>query len=124
MTTPLRVTGIDHVVLHVRDLARSKRFYTELLGCEVGHESAAQVFLRCGDQLIGLFQVREGAEVHAGSEVNHVALRLAAGDYAQVKAALEAAGVEVHGRTGDPHCIYFSDPDGHRLQLLPPAARH
>jgi hypothetical protein len=50
-----------------------------------------------------------------------MALRLAAGDEAQVKATLEAAGVEVSGRPGDPHCIYFSDPDGHRLQVITPA---
>ncbi len=24
---------------------------------------------------------------------------------------------------GDPRCSYFSDPDGHRLQLLTPAER-
>jgi hypothetical protein len=26
--------------------------------------------------------------------------------------------VKVSGRPGDPHCIYFHDPDGHRLQLM------
>jgi hypothetical protein len=36
---------------------------------------------------------------------------------------LEEQGIEVIGRTGDPHCIYFSDPDGHRLQLLTPGER-
>jgi hypothetical protein len=24
----------------------------------------------------------------------------------------------VSGRPGDDHCIYFNDPDGHRLQLV------
>ena len=31
-TSKLRVTGINHVVLHVADLDRSRRFYMELLG--------------------------------------------------------------------------------------------
>jgi len=31
---------------------------------------------------------------------------------------LEEEGIMVEGRTGDPTCIYFDDPDGHRLQLL------
>jgi hypothetical protein len=26
--------------------------------------------------------------------------------------------VAVSGRPGDDRCIYFSDPDGHRLQLM------
>ena len=30
----------------------------------------------------------------------------------------KAEGVAVRGRTGDPTCIYFDDPDGHTLQLL------
>jgi hypothetical protein len=34
-----------------------------------------------------------------------------------LKAELEANGVKVSGRRDD-HCIYFQDPDGHRLQLM------
>ena len=33
---------------------------------------------------------------------------------------LEQYGVEVQGRAGDSNCIYFHDPDGHRLQILYP----
>ena len=49
-----------------------------------------------------------------------MALKLAARDYQRVKTTLEDAGIKVFGRTGDPHCIYFHDPDGHQLQLLMP----
>jgi glyoxylase I family protein len=122
--TRLKVTGVDHVVLHVGDLARARRFYTELLGMEVAHENDRQVFLRCGNQQVGLFTRRDGAAIHAGGEVNHMALRLQSGEYAEVKAALEGAGVEVSGRRGDPDCIYFCDPDGHRLQVITPAEQH
>jgi metallothiol transferase len=118
----LKVAGIDHVVFHVRDLARSKRFYIDLLGMELHHGDASAAFLRCGEQQVALFEVPDGTEVHAGSEVNHMALRLAHGDSTAVKAALAAARVEVRGRAGDPHCIYLADPDGHQLQLLLPRA--
>ncbi len=120
----LKVTGIDHVVLHVRDLEKAKRFYIDLLGFTVGHESSWQSFLSCGSQQVALFQTRNGDEIHAGSEMNHMALRLASGEYEEVKAALEAAGVVVHGRPGDERCLYFDDPDGHRLQVLTPAEQH
>jgi catechol 2,3-dioxygenase-like lactoylglutathione lyase family enzyme len=121
MESPLKVSGIDHVVFHVKDLARARTFYIDFLGMEIDHESSWQCFLKCGNQGVALFEVEDNEEVHAGSEVNHMALRLAAGDFARVKSTLENAGIKVHGRPNDPHCIYFSDPDGHRLQLLMPS---
>ncbi len=123
LKTALKVTGIDHVVLHVNDLERSKRFYMELLGFQVAHESSWQSFLSCGSQQVALFQMRDD-DIHAGAEMNHMALRLDSGEYAEVKAVLEAAGVTVHGRPGDDHCLYFNDPDGHHLQVLTPAEQH
>ncbi len=114
----LKVTGIDHVVLHVKDLDRSKRFYMDLLGFEIAHEGGRNSFLKSsGGQVIALFE-RADRDIHAGEEMNHMALRLAAGEYAEVKGILEAEGINVTGRPGDDECIYFSDPDGHRLQVL------
>ncbi len=120
MKSPFQVTGIDHVVLHVKDLARSKKFYIDFLGMNIDHESSWQCFLKCGNQSVALFEVEDEEEVHGGSEVNHIALRLAAGEPAHVKATLENAGIKVNGRPGDPTCVYFPDPDGHKLQLLMP----
>jgi catechol 2,3-dioxygenase-like lactoylglutathione lyase family enzyme len=120
----LKVTGIDHVVLHVRDLAKSKRFYMEVLGFTVAHESSWQSFLSCGSQQVALFQVQDPSKIHPGDEMNHMALRLDVGEYEDVKATLEAAGVKVSGRPGDDRCLYFDDPDGHRLQVLTPAELH
>ncbi len=118
MDSPLKVNGIDDVVFHVKDLARARKFYVDFLGMEVDHESSWQCFLKCGGQGVALFEVKD--EVHAGSEVNHMALRLADGSYERVRATLEGAGIEIFGRRGDPNCVYFHDPDGHRLQLLMP----
>jgi catechol 2,3-dioxygenase-like lactoylglutathione lyase family enzyme len=121
--TSLKVTGIDHVVIYVSDLARSKRFYIDLLGMEIAQETEHQCFLHCGaGQQVALFEAAAyGATLNANSELNHMALRLASGEYAEVKARLEAEGLTVTGRRADPNCLYFSDPDGHRLQVLTPA---
>jgi len=119
LQTALKVTGIDHVVLHVRDLPRERRFYTEVPGMTVAHESERQCFLHCGNgQQIALFLSRDGGDIHAGSEMNHMALRLESGEYDEVKARLEAEGCTITGLSGDPNCIYFNDPDGHRLQVI------
>jgi catechol-2,3-dioxygenase len=116
--TVLKASSIDHVVLHVRDVGRAKRFYTEFLGLTVAHEEGPRSFLRCGNQLVALFEAPAGADIHAGSELNHMALKLESGDYDQVSAALKEAGIPFRGRAGDPYCIYLEDPDGHRLQLI------
>ena len=86
MKSPLQVSGIDHVVFHVKDLAQSKKFYIDFLGMDIDHESSWQCFLKCGHQGVALFEVEDGEEVHAGSEVNHMALRLVSGELARVKA--------------------------------------
>ena len=122
MTTAssLKTVGIDHVVLHVSDVERSKAFYVGLLGMSVAHEGGGHTFLHCGEQVVALFQAPAGKSLEAGVDMNHLALRLDSGERAAVKATLETHGCTVSGRSGDPNCIYFNDPDGHRLQLLLP----
>ena len=121
LETKLKTTGIDHTVLHVKDLARSKRFSMEVLGMTVNHEDPTHSFLWCGNgQMVPLFQVPEGTPINPGDDMNHMALRLETGTYEEVKEYLERNGCTVDGRPGDDRCIYFNDPDGHRLQLLYP----
>ena len=114
----IKTTGIDHVVLWVSDLERSKRFYMDLLGMTVAHESEWQSFLHCGNQQIALFDAtRRGVTVQGGA-LQHMALPMEPASYEETKARVEEEGCAVEGRRGDPTCIYFDDPDGHRIQLL------
>ena len=114
----IETSGIDHVVLHVADIRRAKKFYSEVLGMSVYRESDRQVFLHAGAQGVALFTKDGNAPVVAGGDLNHLALNVAGGSYESLKAELEAHGVKVSGRPGDDRCIYFNDPDGHRLQLM------
>jgi catechol 2,3-dioxygenase-like lactoylglutathione lyase family enzyme len=114
----IKATGVDHVVLHVSDVGRSKVFYTEILGMTVYREDDGQVFMHAGQQGIALFKKQGETPLTAGNDLNHLALNVAAGDYETLKAELEKAGVTVSGRPGEERCIYFRDPDGHRLQLM------
>jgi len=43
---------------------------------------------------------------------------MAAGTHETLKAELEKRGVPVSSRRGQNRCIYFRDPDGHRLQRI------
>jgi catechol 2,3-dioxygenase-like lactoylglutathione lyase family enzyme len=114
----IQTTGVDHVVLHVSDVQRSKKFYTEILGMVPYREDAGQVFMHAGQQGIALFEKPGDAPLAAGNDLNHLALNVGAGTYETLKAELERAGVAVNGRPGQERCIYFRDPDGHRLQLM------
>lgn len=50
-------------------------------------------------------------------------LRLESGTYEEVQEYLEQNDCTVSGRPGDDRCIYFDDPDGHRLQTLYPGGQ-
>jgi glyoxylase I family protein len=114
----IQASGIDHIVLHVSDVKRAKEFYAEVLGMTVYRENERQVFLHTGQQGVALFMKRGDAPLTTGNDLNHLALNVAGGTYETLKAELESHGVAVSGRPGEERCIYFSDPDGHRLQLM------
>ena len=117
----VRVNGIDHVVFHVKDIERSKRFYMDVLGFTWRHELERpgfhMSFLSCGSQGLDLCEVPD-ADIHGGAELNHMALRLVEGEREEVVSKLAAVGVKVFGRDNDPSTMYLDDPDGHRIQLL------
>jgi glyoxylase I family protein len=120
----LQVTGINHVVLHVTDLERSKRFYVDVLGFEDrnisdGPPSMKASFLLCGMQGLDLFEVPEDA--HGGQEMNHMALNVAVDDVDQLVTLLSEAGIEAPVRT-PRNSVFISDPDGHCLEILPGTA--
>ena len=114
----IQATGIDHLVLHVSDVSRAKQFYTDVLGMVVYRESDRQVFLHAGQQGVALFRKQGDVPLTTGNDLNHLALNVASGTYEALKADLEKHGVAVSGRPGEDRCIYFQDPDGHRLQLM------
>ena len=99
----IKTTGIDHVVLWVKDLERSKRFYIDVLGMTIAHESDWQSFLWFGTQQIALFDAtRRGHEVHAGSELNHMALPMEPASYEEAKARIEEEGNTTRARDPGP----------------------
>jgi catechol 2,3-dioxygenase-like lactoylglutathione lyase family enzyme len=132
----IEIRHIDHVVMRVRDVAASKRFYCDALGCTVERESEALGLyqLRAGASLIDLVPIDgplgkiggagPGAEAR---NVDHVALALARFDADALAAHLRAHGIEpgdVAERTGADGMgpsIYLRDPDGNVVELKGPA---
>src|SRR5688572_16001476 len=90
----IKTTGIDHVVLYVSDLERARRFYIDVLGMTVAHESDWQSFLWCGENQVALFEAgRMGVTPAKDTEMNHMALRMEPASYEDTKARLQAEGV-------------------------------
>src|SRR5262245_12022121 len=105
----IQAVGIDHIVLHVSDVRRARAFYADVLGMTVYRESERQVFLHAGEQGVALFAKQGDIPLTTGNDLNHLALRVAAGTYEGLKAELEKHGVAVSGRPGEERCIYFHD---------------
>jgi catechol-2,3-dioxygenase len=122
---PISPQEIGHVVLRVRDLARSTAFY-ELLGFrKVAEMPGAMAFFTCtgaNHHDLALQAVGPGALQPAPDAVGlyHVAIRLPSDDH--VRAAFRAlanSGASIVGASdhGVSHSLYVRDPDGIELEL-------
>lgn len=90
-----QVLGLDHLVLRVRDLARMRRFYTEVLGCRVEREQVeiGLLQLRAGASLIDLVSVNGllgraggGPPGPQGRNLDHFCLRVSPFEETQIRA--------------------------------------
>src|SRR5713226_7428609 len=90
----IETSGIDHIVLHVDNPQKSKKFYTDILGMTVYRDSEKQVFMHAGQQGVALFR-KGGAAAPSGGDLNHLALNVAGGTYESLKAELEDHGIAV-----------------------------
>ncbi|HXZ61058.1 MAG TPA: VOC family protein [Steroidobacteraceae bacterium] len=125
------ISGIDHIVLRVRDVGRALEFYCDMLGCTVEREQRAQGLtqLRAGRSLIDLVTAdgplgqRESGAAARGPNLEHFCLTLVPFDEGALRAHLAAHGLEAgegavrYGAEGEGRSIYIEDPDGNRVEL-------
>jgi catechol 2,3-dioxygenase-like lactoylglutathione lyase family enzyme len=118
--------GISEVILVVEDVARSVAFYRDVVGLlpeRIGSPKFAWFWAGPAgrSQRIGITTgpLSYGA-AHCGGP-QHFAFGTSRGRIPDLKAALERAGLEVEGPVEfpawDAHSIYFSDPDGNRIEF-------
>jgi catechol 2,3-dioxygenase-like lactoylglutathione lyase family enzyme len=134
----IRILGLDHVVLRVRDLEAALRFYQGALGCSVERrvDAIGLIQLRAGASLIDLVPVDSplgkaggGAPAADGKNVDHVCLRIDSFDAGALATHLRSHGVEPgevgtrYGAEGNGPSMYLRDPDGNVIELKgPPVA--
>src|SRR3982751_6286106 len=91
---PLRVTGLDHVVLRVADMDRAIAFYEQVLGLHVERrlESIGLVQLRAGVAMIDLVPRTEDED--DGRNMDHFAVRIEEMDVPALTAHLKRHGID------------------------------
>ena len=125
---PFRIGKLGHIVLNVRDVERSARFYTELLGFEISDVypeemvPGGMVFLRCNPDHHGIALVGSMTAVAENVELNHIAFEVATlEEVMRARDHLREHGVEIdfegRRRAGCQLAVEFRDPDGHRLEI-------
>lgn len=129
----IHVSGFDHIVLRVRNLDASLKFYESFLGLEVvgreEHAAGVRPFLsvRVAGALIDLWP-DETYDPELGTEAGglfHFCVRVDNSLETEVLPELHRAGIEVleetpavrFGATGYGKSIYVRDPDGYMVEL-------
>ncbi|HZP40707.1 MAG TPA: VOC family protein [Candidatus Binatia bacterium] len=121
MEPAVRVRGLRHVALKVRDAAASARFYADAFGMRVVWQpDPANVYLTSGTDNLALHEDRDAG---AGGALDHLGFLVASPeDVHAAAAALRARGVPIAReprthRDGSVSC-YCRDPDGNLVQVL------
>ncbi len=123
----IKVQGIDHAAISVKDLETSLKFYTEVLGLKITerehNKPGIEYFLDCGTSLIGLIQGRKEEGEHylqnGGFGGNHVSFRVPTGEFDAAVRELKKLGVTItfQKKRERSWSVYFLDPDGNKLEI-------
>ena len=117
---------IDHVALTVADLGKSIAWYQDVLGLERCYREAwgdCPAMLCAGSTCIALFPLRSAeasASISGAAQPTmcHLAFRSTYADLLEAEKNLQERGIPFEFQNhGIAHSIYFSDPDGHQLEI-------
>lgn len=117
------ITGIDHLVLTVRDIERAVAFYTRVLEMQAVSFAGGRRALLAGNQKINLQTIGQETRNHACIGSGDICL-LTSLPPDQVMARLHEQGVAVlegpvqkSGARGAITSVYFNDPDGNLVEV-------
>ena len=134
MTNPIQIRKFDHVVFRVKNIARSMKFYEEVLGAHLdkADEALGLYHMKMGDVMIDLIPVDGKLGSAVGSKeinqltrnVEHVCVRVIPFDGARILVHLDAHDVKYdlpieqnYGNEGTGPSLYLEDPDGNVIEL-------
>lgn len=125
---PFRLNKIGHVVLRARDMERSVRFYTEVLGFRISDVypdemvPGGMVFMRLNPDHHGIALVGGATDADTKRELDHLAFEVGSLDeVVRAREHLRAHGVRIvfegRRRAGVQIAVEFLDPDDHHLEI-------
>jgi catechol 2,3-dioxygenase-like lactoylglutathione lyase family enzyme len=109
---------LHHISLPCRSLDESKRFYIDVLGGELFHDTPGFSEVRIADIIIGLSE-QPGGWTGLDDEYPHYGLNVDPKIFALAKSWLDDCGVPNYGWTRNykTALLYFRDPSGNLLEL-------
>jgi catechol 2,3-dioxygenase-like lactoylglutathione lyase family enzyme len=122
----MRIEELDHLVLTVTDIDRTRAFYERVLGMETFVFGEGRHALTFGTQKVNLHEAGQEFEPRAAAPTPGSAdlCLLTNSSMAEVVEHLEANSVELiegpvrrTGATGSIKSVYFRDPDGNLLEV-------
>jgi catechol 2,3-dioxygenase-like lactoylglutathione lyase family enzyme len=121
----MHLEGIDHIALSVRDVERSAKWYVDVLGFEprlTGMWNGIPTFIGKGTTALALFPPRardSGATPDRRPfRMLHFAMRADRSNFLAAQHELKQRGIDFEFQDHEiSHSIYFSDPDGHELEI-------
>ncbi len=115
------ISGLYEIAVPVKDLSRAENFYRNVLEFEVGLRDGKRpwVFMRVGGAAMIVLQ-----ETKAELTPMHFAFSVGPSDFDRAVDTLKQRGVAVFAPVMHnwipAKSAYFSDPDGHNLELIAP----
>jgi len=121
-TGGISVSGIDHLVLYVRDIRRSAEFYKDVFRVEYIKNGAGETTLKFGNQKIMLIEQENGYAANKEEVVFRMALNT---PLEKVRSILRDKGVDViaaplyvSAANTNNDIFFIKDPDGHLIALV------
>jgi catechol 2,3-dioxygenase-like lactoylglutathione lyase family enzyme len=121
----LKTEGVLHFTIPVKDLDRSERFYTDVLGMEKIRRNNHMVFMRAGEDCFVLTYSENPIDPNRGNAHDiHHAFRVTAEEYDRALHFLPSAGFPIikqedrRAGTFQGRSAYFHDPDRNVIELM------
>ena len=123
---PMYITELDHVVLTVKNIHATRRFYTTVLGMEQVSFADNRQALQFGNQKINLHQQGDEIEPHAGQPtpgsadlcfITDIPLQQVIDHILSCGVTILAGPVQRTGTTGVLQSIYLRDPHDNLIEI-------